>query len=256
MSEILESFNPGWITTKDNLEISESFSEIIKFFIFGTPCENVSSSGIRMLDRGWKKDVWKNGNLRTYLLISADLYTDKTYKKVTKLSEMSSESTKIGLNNRFHTKREINKVLYYTDKKNTDILTIFYYIRCALAHGRFQIYKTTKDELVYVLESITKKRGTKDFTVKARMILHEKTLVNWIKIILEGEDNFKNKITEMNVKIQDKIKDIIKSNQLSKKDDITQFLDYDKNYLLNQFNYMIKSNVISYDKSKRIWLNL
>jgi len=256
MSEIFESFNPGWVKTKDNLVYSKNFSQIINFFVFGTPCENVSSSGICMSDRGWKKDIWKNSNLRNFLLTSANLFSEKTYKKVVKLSDMSTESTKIGLNNSFHTKREINKVLFYTDKKNTDILTIFYYIRCALAHGRFQIYKSTNEDYVYVMESITKKKGTKDFTVKARMILHEKTLVNWIETILESEDKFKNKIAEMNVIVQNKIKDVILDNKLTKKDDITQFLDYDKNYLLNQFNYMTKANVISYDKSKRIWLCL
>ena len=81
MSEIEVSFRPSWIHHKTCFSIDDHFAEILKFYVWGTPCENISSSGRSMKKYNWSKNVWKKGALRNYLMSSAGLRNGITYKK-------------------------------------------------------------------------------------------------------------------------------------------------------------------------------
>jgi len=254
MAELIESFNPGWVHSKDSLIITDTFSKIIKFYIFGSPCALVTSSGQSMSQRGWSKDVWKSHELRKYLLSIANLVNDKNFKKVSTLKEMSSESTKLGLNNRFHLNHTNNRILFYNDSKSADFLMIFYYIRCAIAHGRFEIYENKNNEIIYVFEAIKKKKGSDDFIVKSRMILFEWTLLKWIEIITQGESHFLKTNEELNLRIQNEIKQIILLNPSIKKNQIANYLNYDESTIFRQFKIINEKGIVKYNYSVKKWI--
>ena len=160
MAELLAPFNPGWVHSKDALCMSDSLAELLKFYVWGTPCEGVSSSGMIMRKRGWPKDVWKTTQLRTYLLSVANLRDDETYKKVKTIESMTDAATTVGLGSgTFHSSRDCNRVVFYSDGSRPDMLSIFYYIRCAFAHGRFEIYSKADSQQVYVLEAVQRKKS-------------------------------------------------------------------------------------------------
>ena len=103
MAELLSPFNPGWVHSKDALCVSQPLAEILKFYVWGTPCEGVSSSGTIMRKRGWPKDVWKSAQLRTYLLSVANLRDGETYKKAKTSESMTDAATAVGLGSgKFH----------------------------------------------------------------------------------------------------------------------------------------------------------
>lgn len=60
-------------------------------------------------------------------------------------------------------------------------MSVFYHIRNAFAHGRFD-FRILNNEKYYIMED-----AYKDLKVSARMILKKQTLLNWIDIIEGGE---------------------------------------------------------------------
>ena len=252
MAEITVPFSPGWVHKKDSSTFTDAFSDIVNFYLFGTPCDSVSSSGRSMSDLGWKKDIWKAHDLREFLLSEAGLQTNVTYKKATKLDKMSETITAAGLSGNFHTRRTLNRVAFYSDGSRVDILTILYYIRCALAHGRFESYNYD-GQMVYVLEAIKKKPSTNEYFVRARMILSEATLLKWKDILTKGPQPFEEQKKRFQESVQDKIVQTIRENPIRKKNDLTTFLNYEENVIYNQLKELTEKGRTVYDPSKRIW---
>lgn len=60
------------------------------------------------------------------------------------------------------------------------VLSAFFHIRNALAHGRFEI-KKHGNFLYYYFEDVQRDKDGSKLT--ARMVLKEKTLLNWIDLI-------------------------------------------------------------------------
>ena len=255
MSEIIETFCPGWVCKKEELKKSRSLPEIIGFYVWETPCKDTSSRGKTMSQYGWDKNVWKDGDLRSYLLYIAGMKTDETFVKVKSLSEMSGAAARIGLGKTFYKKRDKEKILFYSNGKNVDILTILYYIRCAIAHGRFQIY-TEETGSLYAFETVTKKRGSGKYVVRAQMLLSEKTLIEWAKVISLGKASLKKKTSDMQGIIQQEILQLIRKEQIRKKEDLLDALPFEKNMVYKQVKGLAINNVISYDRSKRFWVAL
>ncbi len=253
MSEITVSFTPGWITRKDNMNITDNQQKVLKFYLFGTPCSETSSCGRNMQQRGWPKDVWKNHELRNYLLAAAKLQAGLTYLKADKLEEMSDKATIVKLHNKFQTSRECNRVLFYSDGKRVDMLNILYYIRCALAHGRFEIYTDQNGCLTYVLEAITKKRGFDYYTVRARMVLSETTLIDWAETIMGGSQEFNQRYASLRQRIRDEIIVVIKSNTTCKKRDISDILPYENSLVSQELKVLKSEGRVLYDNSQKRW---
>lgn len=253
MSEIIVPFYQGWIRLKDELKHNDEFSKIINFYVFGTPCELTSSSGQSIRDRKWEKDLWKSPELRSYLLSKAGLKNGTTYAKATKLDTMSSCATTIGLSGNFQSVRDKNRIVFYSDKKTVDILTIFYFIRCSFAHGRFEIYENNDHEYIYVLEAIKKKSGSSDCVVKARMVLKESTLLLWSNTIIGGKAAFVAEKNAMELQIQNDVLQKIANNPSTTKHQIVESLNHDDAIVYKQLNVLINHRKIQYDKSKKIW---
>ncbi len=253
ISEIKVQFNPGWVKQKDYSNHSEAFSQIIDFYLFGTPCELTSSSGISMKNRKWGKDVWKSSELRFFLLYKANLKIGDTFVKAKRLDEMSNCVSQIALAKNFHTNRETNRVAFYSDGKRADFMSIFYYIRCAFAHGRFQIFDNSNGEKMYVLEAIGKKQSSLNYISKARFVLKEQTLISWANTVKGGKSLFMKMIEDLRDEAQNEILRTITNKTCKNKSQIFEAINLDEVFIHKQFNAMVKAKIIRYDNSNKIW---
>ena len=188
MSKEISAFYAGWIKTKDETIWTNNFQKILSFYLLSTPCLMVSSSSSQVFGKKWDKNVWKNAKLKNVLLSVASLIPKSTYITVLKPDDMTRCLSAIGLNGNFQTQRSIERICFVKSRKCAEFLDILYYIRCALAHGRFQIY-TDSGERVYVLESGRLNKTSGEFIVLTRMILKETTLLKWAEIIDAGQDS-------------------------------------------------------------------
>lgn len=254
MSELIVPFTPGWIKNKDSLTLSDGLYEILKFYLWGTPCRFVSSCGKPINECGWGNDVWKKGNLRSYLLSIGNLQPRTTYKKVKNASDMTHDAASIGLGgSNFHSRIDCNRIVFLEKKNDPEILSIFYYIRCAFAHGRFEVHRNNANEVYYTMEAIKRKRGTKDYISKARMVLSEKTLLDWIRIVKEGETTLHKNIQKLNESIQTEIKSVIKSKTIKKADELAMILPYESEQINRQIRQLKQKKEIEYDQHDRGW---
>ena len=181
MSELRVSLNPGWINEFSDELLDDNFKKIFIFYVINLPN---NSTSYRSLDitKYWDSKVWKEKILRKKLLESANLVENETYIKASLLEDVSNAIARAKIN-KFDYKSDKNVIVFYKGKWQ-EFISIFYYIRCALAHGRFMI-KMVNGHKMYYLETGTKKEDK--LNVKARMILREETLLKWIEIIKNGK---------------------------------------------------------------------
>lgn len=259
MSEIITAFNAGWVHGK-TIPTDKIFNEIVGFYLWNLPVATTSSRSKGIEEYQWKKNVWKNGSLKKYLFNKAKLKDDFTYKKVTKLEQMSNAATTIGLDGNFQNSRDANRVLIYNGNHRNEMANIFYYIRCAFAHGRFCVYAVhdKKDDNVsriYALEAITRKRETTQYLVRARMILSEDTLLTWKKVIMDGPNKLAIHLEELDEEINNSILNILGNDfKELKKKDIVNSLPYSSSLINTAINNMRDTGLILYDNHKKCWV--
>ena len=181
----ISSLNPGWIKKEIPKEfIDEDFLSLIVFYVINTPCISLSSSGISLSSYGWDKDIWKKSDLKACLFEIASLERNKTFSVAKKTSEMKEACKKVQLLKGLQKNRDVERIAFYKCQQN-EFLSILYHIRNAFAHGRFSLYLTTKQEVVFVLEDGVKKNG--EFQVRSRMVLKKSTLLKWMEILQSGK---------------------------------------------------------------------
>lgn len=143
---------------------TKNFARIYRFFVIETPLKQVSQRGIsfeeRNIDTNELRNMIKN--------IAPSLKKNWKVEIQKKIKDMLEE---------YNILNEVAipfEVAIHTKKTNyVKAEALFYSIRCALAHGGFNIY-LYKKEKYYFLEN----REDKD--LKGRIILKEKTLLKII----------------------------------------------------------------------------
>lgn len=177
---------PLWLG-KLNIEVFEDkqFLRIITFFVFHSPVDNLSARQISLSEYGWKipwrKPWYLNKQLKQATSNYELLFSSASFKK------MDEALTKADSRNSFPSNIAKERICIYDCQKN-QFMSVFYHIRNAFAHGRFDL-KLFNNEEYYILEDVQKdKRGLK---VSARIILKKSTLLNWIDIIEGGEKEYK-----------------------------------------------------------------
>lgn len=250
MGEVLTQFKPGWIKNKNEGLFEPNFQRILLFYLFSTPCDGVSSSGINLASYGWGKNIWINSKLKEILLEVAKLQDGKNYIKCKKLEEMTASFDGAGLNDGFHKRKFPERIAFYHDGKRNEFITILFYIRCALAHGRFEIYKT-EGENVYVMEAI--KLAPKGYSSRARMIFKESTLIRWIEILTTSSDKLEVLYSTLERNIQDAILHQLDTQTIRNKHELASQIDCEDCRVFTQLNKLRKSNMIIYDNRKRVW---
>lgn len=266
MSDVVEAFNPGWVNNKKGMQFSSNFQRIIEFYVFSTPCDLVSSSSHGLSGRNWGTKPWSKTRLRSYLLQVGEFEVGKNYFKVTKgskkegtKSDMNEKIASCHLNGTFHTKSE-NGIVFFSSGKYAEFIDIFYYIRCALAHGRFII--SDASDPVYILEAAKKhKEGSNTRSiVTARMIIKESTLINWANIIDSGLNALQYLKQTEEQKIKEEVIDLIYSEPDLSKETIIRKLysnhsaGFSKKEIRNAFDSLKKEERIVYSKKQRVWI--
>lgn len=177
---------PLWLE-KLNIEAFEDkqFLRIITFFVFHSPVDNLSARQISLSEYGWntpwRKPYYLNKQLKQATNNYKLLFSSAIYNKIDNtLNEANLLET-------FPSNIEKERICIYDCKKN-QFMSVFYHIRNAFAHGRFD-FRTLNDEEYYILEDVQKDKG--GLKVSARIILKKRTLLNWIDIIEGGEKEYK-----------------------------------------------------------------
>lgn len=149
---------------------SANFKKILDFYLFACLVPKVSQRGCSL-----EKYNWTN--------------TAKLERKMKKLSNISKNNWKVVKNNDdFDNYKDLlaseNKCCLFTNIKDRNVFSILYSIRNSFAHGSFNI-KTINNRKVYFLDACKEKKAK--IHRKARIVLYEKTLLDWIKLIKDGD---------------------------------------------------------------------
>ncbi len=150
-----------------------NYEKILQFYLFESPVEETSYRGKTFKDQGWKSQ-----NLRTL--------------KKQMLKVASPELS----NNYFPCqKAELEKCITGIQKPQEEyciflnsigaVTSVFKAIRNALAHGSFDV-RNYDGEVVYFFANYNK-------YYKAKIVLKEKTLLEWIKVFNKGPNAFNKK---------------------------------------------------------------
>ena len=179
---------PGWVKrNKVPTEFADdALKRIILFYVFNTPCEQLSSSSISLHSYGWAKSVWQNNILKDQLFAVANLKRDKSFAVAKNVYDMKDACNKVNLSGKFQEHRDIERIAIYKPSNYPEFMAVFYHIRNAFAHGRLAMYKQGED-VAFVLEDGVKKGDR--FQVRSRMVLKKSTLLRWIDIIEAGPQN-------------------------------------------------------------------
>ncbi len=163
----------NWINTKQPVPLSnENFRKIINGFVFECPTsirktknkkttyQRVSVRGKSFRDKNINKDLLKTlaAQIKRYL-------KNGFYRKV----KTSNEITMNEMPTHFKDKK-FEFIIFRNREDMSDIETIFYCIRNALAHGSFEVI-SSENHKIYEFES------SKDGDIKSRMRLKEETLL-------------------------------------------------------------------------------
>ena len=201
------STKPKWIK-KDSAEIlqDEDFLKIIEFYVYNTPCLELSARGISFSDYGWYAPSKKPWSVSLHLAQEFEktryLSCVNTYEKL--FYKLKEFDWILNFGNDIQEKA----VFYKTKRKEIVAYNLLYHLRNCLAHGRFEriaikgevyfifedvnnvtINKNRYDELTMDGKTITPKLDSTKI-VTARMILRKNTLLKWISIIKSGQTVF------------------------------------------------------------------
>lgn len=182
--------NPNWINwiSSDNFNDSDLF-RIVIFFVFHSPCENISSMGKSISEYGWsapwKKPWYLNRQFRQVASNYEILYSADAY------SAMDAALQKAELKDNFPSDFSRERICIYNNQKN-QFLSVFYHIRNAFAHCRLNMVDVD-GECVIAFEDVQPNGKSDDLKVSARMILRKSTLLKWIELIEKGECEYRKK---------------------------------------------------------------
>jgi hypothetical protein len=188
---IFSARNPAWI----NWIPPEQFNDqdlfrIVIFFVFHSPCTNLSAMRKSLSDYGWntpwRKPYYLNRQLRQAASTYDLLYSAEKYDK------MDVALEKADLKDSFPSDLSRERICI-CDNQNNQFLSVFYHIRNAFAHGRLNMFDVD-GECTFVFEDVRPSKKTEELKVSARMIIRKSTLLKWIEIIERGECEYKKPI--------------------------------------------------------------
>ena len=180
--------NPDWIRwiAPEHFNDQDLF-KIVIFFVFHSPCSNLSSMGKTLDEYGWsapwRKPYYLNKQLRQAATSYELIYSAKGY------DEMDAALEKADLKETFPSDFSRERICIY-DNQGNQFLSVFYHIRNAFAHCRLNMVDVD-GECVFILEDVQPKKNSNQLKVSARMILRKSTLIKWIDLIENGECEYK-----------------------------------------------------------------
>jgi len=186
-------YYPIWIKEIDDTFINDNFLKIFYFYVIKCPfVSGLSFQKCSLSSFGWKDNSWNKYYYLKYYLDKDVFYSRQHFFRAKKDYNIFAQCTKeIGYDTDFYKDLSNERVLIYDCERNK-YKSLFIHIRCALAHGRFNIIHIKEsNENIYIMENCNPKDKNKDnekIKLTARMILKENTLLRWIEIIKNGPE--------------------------------------------------------------------
>lgn len=178
---------PAWVHSGiPSNQVAGLVTPLLEFFVIESPVEGLSARQVPLVTYGWsapwKKPEWLNRKLK-------DAASNKEfYWSCEKQGGMEEVLGRSPLGQKpINTSSPIEAAVLYDCKKN-QTLSLFYHIRNSLAHGRFCAFRHKRDTW-FAFEDVGNPRkgdpvGCKRLT--ARILIKNKTLKSWIKLINKG----------------------------------------------------------------------
>lgn len=185
------SKDPSWINSKDTEKHgTESLANIMLFYVVFCPCKQYATQKRTLEYYKWKRKPWTSNR---YLKAELNQVATKSFQNQRKMTEWYNVKNELdGLSRADeHWFGSRSEFAVYSNVETSDYMSLFYHIRCALAHGRFLIMDHSGHKFYAFENGIIK---GKRFFVKARIVLKEETLLGWIRIITNGPQ--KNEIVD------------------------------------------------------------
>lgn len=185
---VYASRNAAWLQwiAPDRFNDADLF-RIVTFFVFHSPCPELSSMGRSLSEYGWsapwRKPYYLNRQLRQAATNYNLIYSADGYDAI----EVALE--KASLKDNFPSDLETERICIY-DNQNNQFLSVFYHLRNAFAHCRLNMVDVDGD-CIFVIEDVQPKRNNQQLKVSARMILRKSTLIKWIDLIEAGEAEYR-----------------------------------------------------------------
>lgn len=171
----------AWVKD-DNVSGISGFNKILHFFVINTPVEELSSKSKTLASYGWT-DPWGAGNNLRKQLIGLTS-TRKSFLYFTNRLDSMDDKLKDSRLLTFPPPADLSERVCIYDNQHNQILSLFYHIRNSLAHGRFNVEKAGKAN-VLIMEDIGEKIGI-EYPCSARMIIQLSTMKKWIELIEAG----------------------------------------------------------------------
>lgn len=133
------------LNTTDNFISKECFIKLIHFYVIHTPCKNISNKSIPLINYGWN-EPWKGKNSLKVLLKKASDPENLLFS-VEKKSELNDVINQSEINTLLASNSPKN-IICFINSKGNQFISIFFHIRNAFAHGRFEVFKTDKGEFL------------------------------------------------------------------------------------------------------------
>jgi len=176
---------PQWLSEISTTEYDEEFIRIIDFFLFHSPVPGQSARCKTLAEYGWrapwKKPYWLNKQLKQSTSNYELLYTSNNQGCM----EENLESA--NLKDGFPSNISIERICV-VNNKNNQFMSVFYHLRDAFAHGRFNI-EDVDGQKIFIMEDVASTKGEM-LPVTGRMIIRKESLINWINIIEAGEKEY------------------------------------------------------------------
>lgn len=175
-------FQPKWLDYIDPERFNNvDLNRIITFFVFHSPCSELSAMSKNLEKYGWN-DPWRKPQLLQRKLKLVSNNDNLIFSSVT-INDMKQALEKADLFDDIKANINLERIAIYNSEKN-QFMSIFYHLRNAFAHGRFNMFDVGIDDYVFIFEDIIK--GINMNKVTARMILRKSTLIKWIDLIETG----------------------------------------------------------------------
>lgn len=155
------------------------------FFVFHSPCPDLSSAGKTLAEYGWNTP-WRKPYCLSRKLKRASsnynlLFSAKNYEAL----ELALNTA--NLNSLFPSDFQTERIAFVDNKKN-QFLSVFYHIRNSFAHCRLNMVDVD-GECIFILEDGVPKKGRNQLKLSARMIIKNKLF--WNGLILSKKVNMK-----------------------------------------------------------------
>ncbi len=159
---------------------------IVTFFVFHSPCPELSSMGRSLSEYGWtapwRKPYYLNRQLKQAATNYNLIYSASGY------DAMEAALEKASLKDNFPSNLDTERICIY-DNQSNQFLSVFYHLRNAFAHCRLNMVDVDGD-CVFIFEDVQPKRNQDHLKVSARMIIRKSTLLKWIELIEAGESEY------------------------------------------------------------------